>query len=100
MGTVLRYGRRRRKSSAGSAASRRFFGRPSVGGGRTAGGGRTNVRRFLDIGQLTILATLCFGEAVASRFPRKRRRQAQESKRKHQVITPDAASGQEIGMNC
>src|SRR5438552_9677791 len=76
MGTVLRSGRRRSKSSAGSAASRRFFGRPPVGGGRT--GGRSGDTRFL-VTANSGGNEFCFGEAVVSRFPRKQRRQTQES---------------------
>jgi hypothetical protein len=49
MGMVFRKERMRRKSSSGRAASRRFLGRPSIGGGRTAGGGRTDFARFLTI---------------------------------------------------
>src|SRR5229473_2208939 len=79
-GTVFRCERKRLKSSAGSAASKRFFGRPSVGGGRI--GGRTGDTRLLDIGRDSQWqGRFGFGEAVVGRFPRKRQRQAQESKK-------------------
>src|SRR4051812_47413825 len=51
-GTVFRSGKMRAKSSAGSAASKRFLGRPSSGGGRTTGGGRTGDERFLGMDTL------------------------------------------------
>lgn len=59
---------------------RRVDGRSAAGGGRTVRGCRTDETLFLDRLRLPIAATFGFGEAVASRFSRKRR-QAQESRK-------------------